>query len=98
MRRPDGRGRGADAVVRRQMAADHVLVCAGRASPTADLNLAAAGLVVAEKGRLPVNEHYRTNVPHIYAVGRRDRVPGPGLDQRRAGAGGRLPRLRAARS
>jgi NAD(P) transhydrogenase len=53
----------------RQLATDHVLICAGRASRTADLNVAAAGLVVAEKGRLPVNEHYQTNVPHVYAVG-----------------------------
>ena len=49
--------------------ADQVLVCAGRVSRTADLDPAAAGLAVAEKGRLAVNARYQTNVPHIYAVG-----------------------------
>jgi NAD(P) transhydrogenase len=53
----------------RVMEFDQVLVCAGRASRTAELNPAAAGVVVAEKGRVAVDAHYRTNVPHIYAVG-----------------------------
>jgi NAD(P) transhydrogenase len=33
------------------------------------LNLAAAGVPTDHKGRLKVNEHYQTAVPHIYAVG-----------------------------
>ena len=78
----------------RQLAVDHVLFCAGRASRTADLNLAAAGIAVAEKGRVPVNASLPDEgAAHLRRRGR-DRVPGPGLDQRRAGAGGRLPRLR----
>jgi NAD(P) transhydrogenase len=48
---------------------DQVLVCAGRASRTTELNPAAAGVEVADKGRLVVDAHYRTKVPHIYAVG-----------------------------
>lgn len=51
------------------LSVSQVLVCAGRTSRTADLDPEAAGLTVAEKGRLPVDAHYRTNVPHIYAVG-----------------------------
>jgi len=42
----------------RAVEADQVLVCAGRVSRTADLDPAAAGLQVAEKGRLAVNAHY----------------------------------------
>jgi NAD(P) transhydrogenase len=53
----------------RGLVVDQVLVCAGRTSRTADLNPAAAGLEVADKGRLAVDACYRTNVPHVYAVG-----------------------------
>lgn len=53
----------------RKMPVDHALVCAGRAARTSEINPAVAGLEVAEKGRVVVNEHYQTNVPHIYAVG-----------------------------
>jgi NAD(P) transhydrogenase len=49
--------------------ADTVLYSIGRAGATAGLNLAAAGLATDERGRLAVDEHYRTAVPHIYAVG-----------------------------
>ncbi len=41
----------------------------GRNGATADLNLAAAGLEADKRGKLTVNEHYQTAVPHIYAVG-----------------------------
>ena len=49
--------------------ADSVLVAAGRQSNTAALNLEAAGVKVGEKGRIPVDSNFRTNVPHIYAAG-----------------------------
>ena len=52
-----------------RLCVDAVLVAAGRASNTATLNLAAAGIQVSPKGRLTVDAHYRTNVPHIYAAG-----------------------------
>lgn len=48
---------------------DQVLICAGRASRTGDLRPEAAELEVCEKGRLQVNAHFQTNIPHIYAVG-----------------------------
>ncbi len=53
----------------RTLEAAHVLVCAGRLARTGDLNAEAAGLVLADKGRVPVNEHFQTNVPNIYAFG-----------------------------
>src|SRR3954452_10076799 len=48
---------------------DMVLYAAGRESNTAELNLAAAGVVTGTRGLICVDEHYRTNVPHIYAAG-----------------------------
>ncbi len=51
------------------LAVDHVLVCAGRTSPTGALNPAVAGIGLSSRGLIPVDEHYRTTVPHIYAVG-----------------------------
>jgi NAD(P) transhydrogenase len=46
-----------------------VLVAAGRVSPTEALNPDAAGLLVGKRGVLSVDDHFRTNVKHIYAVG-----------------------------
>jgi NAD(P) transhydrogenase len=46
-----------------------VLVAAGRVSPTEELNPDAAGLLVGKRGVLSVDDHFRTNVKHIYAVG-----------------------------
>jgi NAD(P) transhydrogenase len=48
---------------------DAVLVAAGRRCCTEKLNLPAAGVNIGERGVLPVDSQYRTNVPHIYAVG-----------------------------
>ncbi|HVM46567.1 MAG TPA: Si-specific NAD(P)(+) transhydrogenase [Candidatus Acidoferrum sp.] len=48
---------------------DAVLVAAGRKCATENLNLAAAGVKVGERGVIPVDAEYRTNVPHIYAAG-----------------------------
>ena len=41
----------------------------GRQGATGDLNLGAAGLEADKRGKLTVNEHYQTAVPHIYAAG-----------------------------
>jgi NAD(P) transhydrogenase len=46
-----------------------VLVAAGRVSPTEVLSPDAAGLLVGKRGVLSVDDHFRTNVKHIYAVG-----------------------------
>jgi NAD(P) transhydrogenase len=48
---------------------DTVLFSVGRIGATAALNLPAAGVAADDRGRIPVDGHYRTNVPHIYAVG-----------------------------
>jgi NAD(P) transhydrogenase len=61
----------------KRMATDLVLISAGRHGATGDLQLDRAGLGADERGRIVVDEHYRTAVPHIYAVG--DCVGAPGL-------------------
>jgi NAD(P) transhydrogenase len=52
-----------------ELSCDGVLVCSGRSSNTGDLNLAAAGLTPGKRGLVPVDAHFRTAVPHIYAAG-----------------------------
>lgn len=51
------------------LSVDAVLVAAGRKSDVARLNLSAAGVASGEHGAIPVDEYYRTNVPHICAAG-----------------------------
>jgi len=51
------------------ISSDAVLVAVGRASNTEKLRLENAGIQVAERGLLKVNEHLQTEVPHIYAAG-----------------------------
>jgi NAD(P) transhydrogenase len=53
----------------KRIATDLVLVSAGRIGATGELDLAKAGLTVDDRGRLLVNAHYQTSVPHIYAAG-----------------------------
>lgn len=48
---------------------DSLLYAVGRQCNSDSLNLAAAGLTADARGRLRVNEHYQTAVPHIYAAG-----------------------------
>lgn len=53
-----------------ELECDGVLVCAGRTSNTAHLNLMAAGLTLGTRGLVQVGPHYQsTEVPHIYAAG-----------------------------
>jgi NAD(P) transhydrogenase len=51
------------------LTADAVLVAAGRKSNTATLDLPKAGVTTGERGIIPVDAQFRTNVPHIYAAG-----------------------------
>lgn len=51
------------------VAADVVMYSAGRQGATDGLNLDAVGIAPDPRGRISVDEHYRTNVPHVYAVG-----------------------------
>jgi NAD(P) transhydrogenase len=49
--------------------AETVMYSAGRQGATDHLDLAAAGVEADKRGRIAVDEHYRTGVDHIYAVG-----------------------------
>ena len=53
----------------KQLVSEQVLYSIGRTGVTSDLGLDAASLQADERGRLAVDEHYRTPVPRIYAVG-----------------------------
>ena len=48
---------------------DYCLVSVGRRPYTDGLNLEAAGLAADNRGRIEVDNHLRTSVPHIYAIG-----------------------------
>lgn len=57
--------------------ADVVLVATGRRPYTDGLGLERAGVVLDERGRVRISEHFLTNVPGVYAIG--DVVAGPML-------------------
>jgi NAD(P) transhydrogenase len=61
----------------RELAADAILVAAGRIGNTEGLALENAGLAADERGLLSVNETFQTAQPHIRAVG--DVIGFPGL-------------------
>ncbi len=48
---------------------EKVLMAAGRSSNTDGLALERAGIKPGARGLLKVNEHYQTEVPHVYAAG-----------------------------
>jgi NAD(P) transhydrogenase len=53
----------------KRIAADTVMYSAGRQGATDGLDLGRAGLGADARGRIAVDDCYRTTVPHIYAVG-----------------------------
>jgi NAD(P) transhydrogenase len=53
----------------KKIPADTVMYSAGRQGLTDELDLDKAGLSADSRGRIKVDENYRTEVPHIYAVG-----------------------------
>ncbi len=57
--------------------ADKILVAVGRKPYTEGLGLETAGIKVDEKGRIPVDAHFKTSVSGIYAIG--DVIDGPML-------------------
>ncbi len=59
----------------KRLEAEALLVALGRRGNVAALRLENAGVRVNEQGQLLVNEHFQTNVPHIYAAG--DVIGGP---------------------
>jgi NAD(P) transhydrogenase len=67
----EGRPEGAVASLAsgKRIPADTVMYSAGRQGMTGELGLPAAGLTADKRGRISVDEVFRTAVPHIYAVG-----------------------------
>jgi NAD(P) transhydrogenase len=67
----EGHPQGAVAVLRsgKKILADTVLYSAGRQGVSDNLGLETAGLSSDSRGRIKVDEYFRTEVPHIYAVG-----------------------------
>ena len=65
------RPRGAITVLEsgKRIPADTVMYSAGRQGQTESLGLEAAGLAADDRGRIQVDEYFRTAIPHIYAVG-----------------------------
>ncbi len=57
--------------------ADIVLVSIGRKPYTDKLGLDKVGIKTDDRGRIPVNHHFQTSVPSIYAIG--DVIAGPML-------------------
>lgn len=78
---PDGRGtitvEPAAGGAAEQLDADVVLVAIGRRPYTANLGARELGVAIDEKGRVKIDNHFRTNVPNILAIG--DVVAGPML-------------------
>ncbi|MEM8867061.1 MAG: dihydrolipoyl dehydrogenase [Verrucomicrobiota bacterium] len=60
-----------------EMEADKVLVSVGRKPYTEGLGLSTVGIETDEKGRIPIDAHFKTSAPGVYAIG--DVVPGPML-------------------
>ena len=56
---------------------DRVLVAVGRKPNTEGLGLESIGLELDEKGRIPVDENFKTSVENVYAIG--DVIRGPML-------------------
>jgi NAD(P) transhydrogenase len=54
---------------KKRISGDALLYAVGRQGAVDSLNLAVAGLEADSRGRIPVDEHYRTKVEHIFAVG-----------------------------
>lgn len=54
---------------KKELKADYTLVAVGRKPYTDGLGLEKAGLTTDERGRIPVNAHLQTAIPHIYAIG-----------------------------
>lgn len=54
---------------KKKVSGEALLYAVGRHGNVDELNLAAAGLEADERGRISVDEEYRTKKPHIFAVG-----------------------------
>src|SRR4051812_29521455 len=72
-----GRGARLKLASGKEIVSETVLYATGRQGDTDRLGLQATGLESDKRGRIKVDECYRTSVPHIFAVG--DRAGGAGL-------------------
>jgi NAD(P) transhydrogenase len=54
---------------KKRVSGDALLYAVGREGNIGDLNLAATGIDADNRGRIPVDDHYKTKVEHIFAVG-----------------------------
>ena len=72
----------------KRIISDMLLFSAGRQGATDRLNLQAVGLEADARGRLTVNEEFRTSVPHIFAAG--DVIGFPSLAATSAAQGRRV--------
>jgi NAD(P) transhydrogenase len=88
----DGRGARLRLASGKEILSETVLYATGRQGDTEKLGLASTGLESDERGRLKVDDEYRTTVPHIFAVG--DVAGPPGLAAT-AMEQGRIAALRA---
>ena len=59
------------------LSCDVVLVSVGRKPNSDGLGTEKAGIILDDRGRINVNEHFQTNIPNIYAIG--DVIRGPML-------------------
>ena len=59
------------------LSCDVVLVSVGRKPNSDGLGVEKAGIILDDRGRINVNEHFQTNIPNIYAIG--DVIRGPML-------------------
>ncbi len=60
---------------RETVTVDKLLVAVGRTPNGHDLGLDAIGVEVDERGYVPVDDHLRSSVPHVYAIGDVARPP-----------------------
>lgn len=65
---PDGKV-AANLASKKRIVADALLYAVGRAGNVEPLDLPAAGLSADDRGRIKVDQDFRTSVPHIFAVG-----------------------------
>ena len=73
----EGRGARLKLASGKEIVSETVLYATGRQGDTEQLGLGKAGLEADKRGRIKVDENYRTAVPHIFAVG--DCAGGAGL-------------------
>ena len=78
----------------KQIAAEAVMYSAGRMGRTEDLNLDAAGLDTDNRGRIDVDDQFRTMVKHIFSVGDVIGFPALGCHVDGSGQVGRVSRVR----